>query len=161
MANYYSTIKSLFDGYESYAIHAASGIDTGDMMQWDTGSRVATPNALASGSIFLGVSEETNPMAGLGTAARPMTGGFCRIAGEGVQNLRCTDGETYVHLTAVYQGSTVQTVTTGPSANRMIGRVWLPNGTSVTGTTSNRVNIRIFGSQGTTGATVSSADSAR
>ena len=161
MPDYYSTVKSLYDGYESYVINSSSGVFAGDMCQWDPGDRVATANALASGSSFLGVSEETNPMAGLGTTSRPLTGGFCRIKGEGVMNLRCTNGETYVHLQAVYQGATVQTVTTGPSANRMIGRVWLPDGTQVTGTTTNRVNVRIFGSQTLTGNCPSSADAAR
>lgn len=143
----YRFLKDLYSGSEVYAIHAASGITVGDMMQWDTGSRVATPNTLASGSIYLGISEDTNPMAGLGTAARPLTGSRCRIKSNGVHEMTGTNGETYSHLDAVYQGATVQTVTSGPSAGRMVGRVWLPDGSQVTGTATAQVPVSIMGSQ--------------
>ncbi len=133
-------------GEESYACYSASGINTGDMCQWDPGALVATANLLASGSIFLGISDNTNPVVGLGTPGVPLTGGRVTIKSSGIFTLKCTNGETYTQFVPVYQGADQQTVTTGPSSNRMIGRVWLPDGSTVTGTTSNTVPVMIYGS---------------
>jgi len=115
MADVYRFVKDTFDGVESYAIYSASGINTGDMMQWDPVAGKAVNAALASGSIFLGVAEETNPLRSLGTPERPLTGGKIRIKSSGIFRFLTTNGETYSHLDAVFQGSDVQTVNAGSS----------------------------------------------
>ncbi len=148
MANVYRFLKDTFGGNESYAI--SGGVNTsysvaaGDMMQWDATSRYATNALLASGSIFLGVSEDANPMASLGTSTQPLTGGRCRIKSDGIHAFKTTAGDVYSHLDPVYQGADAQTVTL-TSATRLIGRVWLPGGTQVTAATGVTVPVRIYG----------------
>ena len=129
--NVYRFLRTL-DGVEQFVIYTTSGVSTGDMVQWDPGSRVATNNLLASGSIFLGVANDPNPAAGLGTASQPLNNGSIQVMMQGTFNFKTTTGETYVHNTVVYQGADQQTITTN-SASRGIGRVWLPQGTSITG----------------------------
>jgi hypothetical protein len=131
-------------GMESYKIYTSSGINQGDMMQWDPNARVATNALLASGSIFLGVSDDCNPMAGLGTASNPLTLGAARIKSSGIFVFKTTSGETYVHRTPVYQGADQQTISTVGST-RMIGRVHLPDGSSVTGAAGTSVNVNVMG----------------
>lgn len=145
MANVYRFKKDVYDGLESYAIYTSSGVSQGDMVQWDPDSRKATVALLASGSIFLGVAQEANPLASLGTSAAPLTGGRCRVKSCGVHEFKTTNGQTYSHLDPVFQGADAQTVSLLGST-RLVGRVWLPDGTQVTGTGTNTVNCIIFGS---------------
>ena len=137
----YRTIKRL-GGVESYNIYSASGINQGDMLQWDTGARLATNNLLASGSIFLGYAEEAVPVASLGTASRPLITS-CRVAFSCVAFFKTTSGDTYAHLDPVYQGADAQTVTKVGST-RPIGRAWLPDGTTVTGATGTNVTVYVI-----------------
>lgn len=164
MANFYRFLKDTFYGLEFYAISGGTSsvgaISEGDMMQWDSVSGYATSNLLGSGSIFLGVSYDCNPMAGLGTAARPLTGGGARIGSQGIFQFKTTTGETYKHLTAVYQGADAQTVSTVGST-RIVGRVHLPDGTTVTGATSAMVTVRILGSMTNLSCIPSSAAAAQ
>lgn len=166
--NTYRFLKDIFGtgaGLDSYVISggstSAATINQGDQMQWDAGSRYATNNALASGAIFLGICEEANPVASLGTASQPLTGGYLRIKSCGIHSFKTTNGDTYSHMDPVYQGADVQTITNGASANRMIGRVHLPNGTQVVGTGSNTVAVNIYGSLTNGSNPPSSASSAR
>ena len=146
VANFYRNIKDVFDGVDLYNYYSSSGIVQGDFMQWDLVSRVATPGTTASGIVFLGVSEDASPMASLGTAARPLVaGGKMRIKSQGTFMMKTTSGETYSHLDAIFMGADTQTVTK-VSAGRMLGRVHLPDGTQVTGGSTARVTVRIFGS---------------
>lgn len=158
MADVYRSVKEVFDGYESYAV--ASGVETGSMMQWDTGARVATPMTTASGAIFLGVSEESNPLNGLGTTAVPLTGNVSRIKSQGIFNMKTTSGETYSHLDAVFMGADDQTVTKVGSG-RMVGRIHLPGGSQVSGSSTTKVPVRILGSMTNCGIAPSSAPGAR
>lgn len=160
MADVYRFVKDTYDGVESYAIYASSGVSQGDMMQWDAGSRLATNNLLASGSIFLGVAEERNPVASIGTSTAPLTGSRCRVKSSGVHFFKSTAGETYSHLDAVYQGADAQTVTKIGST-RIVGRVWLPDGTQVTGASTTSVNVLVYGSMTMNSTTPSSAAAAR
>lgn len=136
----------MFTGTDSYAIATGSGINTGDMMQWDTGSRIATLMVAASGAIFLGVAQTSQPLAGLGTTSVPLTGDKCRIKGQGVHDMKSTTGETYSHLDPVFMGADTQTVSKVGSS-RMVGRVWLPDGTQVTGAAGTNVKVMIYGQQ--------------
>lgn len=131
-------------GLEAYAIYASSGINTGDMVQWDIAARVATANLLGSGSIFLGVSETTNPVVSLGTPSVPLTGGKITVKSQGVHFFKTTAAEIYSHLDPIYQGADVQTVSKAGST-RMIGRIWLPDGSQVTGATGTNVNVLVMG----------------
>lgn len=158
--NVYRKVKDTFDGKESYNIYATSGINQGDMCQWDPTALVATNNTLGSGSIFLGVAEDANPLAGLGTPTVNLTGNKCRIQSEGVHFFKTTTGETYVHLTPVYQGADQQTVST-VGATVFIGRCWLPDGSTVTGAAGTPVNVLIVGSQTKNSCIPSSATAAR
>ena len=129
-------------------------------MQWDAGSRLATKNLLASGSIFLGVTEEANPFAGIGTTDQPLTGGMCRIKANGVHNFKTTSSEVYSHLDPVFQGADAQTVSLVGST-LMIGRVHLPDGTQVTGATGTDVAVSIYGSMTKNSTVPSSLAAAR
>lgn len=164
MADFYRFLTDVFHGIESYAISggatSSATISTGDMMQWDATARYATNNTLGSGAIFLGVCDETNPLASLGTATRPLTGGRLRIRSQGVFAMKSTAGETYSHLDPVYQGADVGTVS-AVSSTRMVGRVHLPDGTQVTGGTTARVPVRMFGSMTNCGVAPSSTTAAR
>lgn len=140
--NVYRFLRQL-DGVEQFKIYSASGINTGDMAQWDPNALVATNNLLASGSVFLGVFNDTNPAVGLGTASQPLTNGSAQVLMQGVFNFNTTASETYTHNTPVFQGADQQTVTT-VSAGRMIGRAWLPQGTTVTGATGTQVSVLIL-----------------
>ena len=144
MPDVYRFVKHAFDGTASYRVYSSSGIETGAMMQWDATARYATPMTTTSGAIFLGVSQETNPLVGLGTTSQPLTGGMIRILSQGVHDMNTTSGETYVHRTPVFMGADTHTVTT-ISAGRLIGRVHLPDGSSVTGATGTKVAVRILG----------------
>lgn len=158
MANVYRNVKDVFAGIEAYVI--GSGIDQGDMCQWDAGARQATSNLLNSGSIFLGVSETAHPMAGLGTDANPLDGFLARIRSQGIFNMQTTTGEVYSHLDPVYQGAGKQVVSLVGST-RPVGRVHLPDGTQVTGATGTPVPVRMFGSMTNCGNAPSSATTAR
>lgn len=146
MANIYRYlgVDPQFSGVAVYAISGGSTISTGDMCQWDTGSRIATSALLASGSIFLGVAESASPLAGLGTSSAPLTRNLVRIRSAGVHRFKSTTGETYSHMDAVYQGADAQTVSK-VGATRMIGEVWYPDGTQVTGASGTEVNILVYG----------------
>lgn len=150
MADVYRFRKDLFDASESYAVYAASGVSVGSMMQWDPGARKATPMTTASGAIFLGVSEERQPLAGLGTTSQPLTGDTVRVKGAGVHDMKTTASEVYSHLDPVYMGADDQTVSLVGSG-RMVGRVHLPGGTQVTGASGVMVPVRIMGSLGCAG----------
>lgn len=161
MPNYYSTVKDVFDGMETYNYYSSSGVVAGDMMQWDAVSRVATPMTTASGAIFLGVSEDASPLAGIGTAARPLVaGGRVRIKSQGVFNMKTTSGETYSHLDPLFMGADPQTVSKIGSG-RCIGRAHLPGGNTVSGGSTTRVNVRIFGSMTNCGQAPSALDGDR
>lgn len=142
--DFYRFLYDVFPGIESYAIYSSSGVNEGDMMQWDTGSRVATNALLASGSIFLGISYETNPLASLGTTARPLTGSLCRIGSQGIFQMKTTTSEVYSHLDPVYQGADTQTISKVGST-KIIGRVHLPGGSTVTGAAETLCSVRILG----------------
>lgn len=164
MPNRYRTIKDVYEGSDSYRVYTQSGMDQGDICQWDADSRYATRNHLASGSIFLGVAEEAHPMASLGTTSVPLTQDRVRIKSQGLCEMKTTDGETYSHLDPVFQNvsdSTERQRVTRVSASRMIGRIHLPDGSQVTGTGNNSVNVRIFGSMTNCGNAPSSAAAAR
>ncbi len=136
----------MFTGTESYAVATGSGINTGDLMQWDTGSRIATLMVAVSGAIFLGVAQSSQPLVGLGTSTVTLTGDKVRIKGQGVHSLKSTTGETYSHLDPVFMGADTQTATKVGSS-RVIGRVWLPDGTQVTGAAGTNVPVMIYGQQ--------------
>lgn len=146
MADRYRYLSDIFHGIDSYAVYTQSGIDQGQMMQWDSVARKAVNNAIISGSIFLGISEESQPLRSLGTATAPLTGDKVRIRSQGLMELATTASETYAHLDAVYPGANPSTVTTVPSNNRIIARVHLPDGTTVTGGTGVIVPVKILGS---------------
>jgi hypothetical protein len=160
MADVYRFKTDVYHGTENYKVYTQSGIDTGDMCQWDTGARLATANLLASGSIFLGVAESTQPLAGLGSTTVPLTGDVVRIKSQGVFEMKTTTGETYSHLEPVFQGADAQTVTK-VSATRLIGRIHLPDGTQVTGAAGTSVKVRIFGSMTNVSTVASSAAAAQ
>ena len=148
MADKFRFVKDVYDGFTAYAVYGASGIETGFLMQWDTGARKAVPmTTTPSGAIFLGVSEETTPLAGLGSAANPLTGNMLRIKANGIHRMKTTNGETYAHLDAVYMGADAHTVS--KAGLRIIGRVYLPDGTTVAGSATAEVPVNIFGSLGT------------
>lgn len=151
MADYYTFKKDTYYGYESYACYATSGIAQGDMLQWDSTSRRATNGVLGSGSIFLGIAEEANPVASLKLDIDRI-----RVKSNGVHDILTTNGETYSHLDPVFQGAAVNQVSLY-GATVCIGRVHLPDGTQVTGTGTNRVPVRIFGSLTRDGFAASSA----
>ena len=145
MADVYRFLKDIYSGAESYKCYTQSGISTGDMCQWDADSRLATNNYLASGSIFLGVSEERQPLASLGTTAVPLTGDRMRIKSQGLHKFISTNGETYSHLDPVAQSGTNRQAVTKLIATRMIGRVHLPDGSQVSGDGSLEVPVIIYG----------------
>jgi len=161
MADVYRNVKDIYEGSDAYKVYTQSGNDQGDMMQWDATSRLATNNAMASGAIFLGIAEDSQPLRSLGTATVPLTGDRCRIKAQGVFFFTTTNGETYNHLDAVFQGATVQTVTTSTGQERMIGRVHLPDGSQVTGNGTNTVNVRVLGNLALPSLLPSAADAAR
>lgn len=161
MANVYRFVKDVYNGIESYRVYTSSGMpSTGDMCQWDGTSRYATNALLASGAIFLGVAQETQPLVGLGTNTRPLTNDRIRIVSQGVHKFKTTNGETYSHNDPVYQGADAQTVSL-VGATRIIGRVHLPDGSQVVGTGSNAVACRIFGSMTNNSTVPSSAAAAQ
>lgn len=164
MANVYRTLKDIYDGVESYAVYSASGVETGSAMAWDPGARVAVPMTAitASGAIFLGVSEEAQPVAGLGSSSNPLTGNQLRIRGQGVCSMQTTSGEVYSHLDPVWLGANSQTVSLIANQNtRFVGRAHLPLGNQVTGGVGVRVPIRILGNLGLDSVAPVSAATAR
>ncbi len=152
----------VYDGNCNYAVYAASGMDCGDMVQWDTGARKATPMTTASGAIFLGVSQGTQPLRGIGVlgTGTALTGDVVRVKSNGVHNMKSTASEVYSHLDPVYMGADAQTVSKVGSG-RMIGRVWKPDGNQITGATGTDVPVSIYGSQTNNSTVPSSADAAR
>lgn len=147
MANVYRTRKDIFDGIESYKVYTSSGMSTGSMAQWDSNARLATPMTTASGAIFLGINEDAQPLAGLGSSTNPLTGDRTRIKGQGIFEMKTTASEVYSHLDPVWMGADDQTVTK-LGASRMVGRVHLPDGSQVTGATGTTVMVRIIGNLG-------------
>ena len=157
--NVYRTLKEVYDGKESYAVYSSSGVPfVGDMCQWDPVALVALQMTTASGAIFLGVSEESQPLAGLGSNTNPLTGNMIRIVAQGIFSMNSTSGETYTHRVPVYMGADAQTIST-VGAGRIIGRVHLPDGSTITGASGTRVPINICGSM-TNLSTVPTASSA-
>ncbi len=155
-SNVYRTINDVFDGRDSYAVYSSSGIPfQGDLCQWDPAALVATQMTTGSGAIFLGVAEECQPLTGLGSNAAPLTGNRVRIVSQGLFFLNTTAGETYQHLTAVGVGADPQTISTA-IAGKMVGRVHLPLGNTVTGAAGTTVPVRIFGSMTNAGRLPSS-----
>lgn len=161
MANVYRFVKDTYDGVESYACYTSSGISQGDMIQWDTGARKATPLTTASGAIFLGVSESAQPLAGLGSSTVSLTGDVVRVKSTGVHAMKTTMGETYVHLTPVFMGGDAQTVTNAGGQARLIGRCWVPGGQSITGASGVKVPVLIYGSMTNNSTAPQLADGAR
>jgi hypothetical protein len=149
MADTFRFLKDLYDGYSAHKVYSASGIQTGQMMQWDAVARVAVPMNTTSGAIFLGVSEESQPLVGLGTPTVPLTGNMIRIKAGGTAAMLTTTGETYAHLDPVFvQSSDALAMTvTKSGASRVVGRVWLPDGSTVTGGTGTTVPVAMLGSQ--------------
>lgn len=161
MANVYRFLKDVFDGRDSYAVYTSSGVDQGMLMQWDTGSRKAVPMTANSGAIFLGVSEECQPLAGLGSSTRPLTGDRLRIVSQGLMRLPGTDGETYSHRDPVFMGADASRITSVAGQQRIVGRVHLPDGSQVVAASGVTVPVIVLGSMTNNSTTPSSATSAR
>ena len=164
MANFYRFLKDTYFGLDAYAISggltSTMSIAEGDMMQWDYTSKYSTNALLCSGSIFLGVTYDCNPMASLGTSTAPLTGGVVRIGSQGIFQMKTTSSEVYKHLDPVYQGADAQTVSLTGST-RIVGRVHLPGGSTVTGATGTFVPVRILGSMTNNSTVPSSAAAAQ
>lgn len=139
--------KDLYDGRSAYAVYTASGIEAGEMVQWDTGARKATPMTAASGAIFLGVNLSAHPVVSLGTASQPLDGSSILVKANGLFLMQSTQGEVYSHRDPLFIGGTTQTVTKVGDQKRLIGRAWLPMGTQVTGASGVMVPTLLYGDQ--------------
>jgi hypothetical protein len=108
-------------------VNLATSFNSGDMMKWDTANLVATPiltadaGSAAAAANFIGVSNDTNPIANLGQnlpvpRIAIITRGICQFTAD--------DNATYYPGDAVTFGADPQRVRhTGASATNVIGYV--------------------------------------
>jgi len=108
-------------------VNLATAFNSGDMMKWDTANLVATPilagdaASAAAAANFIGVSNDTNPIANLGQnlpvpRITIITRGMCLFTAD--------DFATYYPGDAVTFGSDPQKIRhTGASATNVIGYV--------------------------------------
>jgi hypothetical protein len=117
-------------------VNLATAFNSGDMMKWDSTNRVATPmvagdaGTQAAALAFLGVSNDTNPIANLG---QNLPAPRITIITRGIIQFTAGDNATYYPGDAVTVGADPQQVThTGSSANNIIGYVAPENFFTVT-----------------------------
>lgn len=125
------------------SIIPTTNFNSGDMMKWDGTNFVATPivagdagNA-SSGALFIGVSNDTNPIANLG---QTIPDNRITIITRGMCLFTIDDNATYFPGDAVAFGSDPQKVKkTGASGGAIIGYVAPENSFSNASTTNNPV----------------------
>lgn len=146
MADQYPVVKDIFDGLENYKCASNLAVNQGDMIRWDE-DNLTVAVMTAAGQRFLGVSLDSQPFRGL----TELTSTEIRVQGRGIVKFKTTNAETYTHGKALAMGADAQTVTNVVAGKTIIGEVWAPLGTTITGAAGTFVNVNIFGA-GTEGA---------
>lgn len=118
-------------------VNLNTSFNSGDMMKWVIASAIATPmvpgdaGTQAAAQAFIGVSNDTNPIANLG---QNLPVPRIAIITRGIIQFTCGDNATYFPGDAVTVGADPQEVLhTGSSANNIIGFVAPENFFSVSG----------------------------
>jgi len=125
----------------TYKVNPAGTINEGDIVKWDTTNLIAVQQATGAATTCIGVSESQIPVAsGIDNANIQDT---IRVRSEGVFSFKTTATEVYKHGLTVGVGADSQTVKLDATANNIIGIVWLPDGTSVTGAAGVEVKVKI------------------
>jgi hypothetical protein len=121
--------------------NTAVTINLGDMLMWDSGA--LTPVTVdTDASKFVGICEGQVPIS---SNIDNVTGleNQVRVNDNGVFLMNTTNGDTLSHGDAVVIGATAQTVVKDTTDAKIVGYVWLPDGTSITGDPGVRCPIRI------------------
>jgi len=127
---------------EEYKCLAAGPIDAGDVVKWDTTNLYAVRQATGAAGDCVGVSMDTIPLPSRIDSTDVVD--RIRVRSEGVFSFKTTASETYKHGLWVEVGADSQTVKlTSTDANK-IGKVWLPDGQSVTGAAGTEVQVKIM-----------------
>lgn len=124
-----------------YPITQGVDFNQGDLVYSNSG--IATVAASdANCQYLIGVSRLASPMdpAPYGTAVYP---NYAEIEYGGVYSFKSTVGESYAHGTALYIGADAQTVTT-VAGTYSIGKVYQPDGATLTGAAGVKVLARII-----------------
>ncbi len=119
----------------NYAVDPTDTINMGDIMAWDASNKVAIVMAADTDfAHFIGIANGNVPAApGVDNSMQANSANTVEVAGEGIFNMKSTDGETYAHGIALAMGADAQTVRLDNSDNRIIGYVYLPEGGTITG----------------------------
>jgi len=140
----YNVVKTEFERVAQVPINPLTSFNSGDMMKWDPVNFVATPivssdqaNA-TSAALFIGVSNDTNPIFNL---AQPVPDNRIVIITRATCIFTVGDNATYFPGDAVTFGNGPQTIQkTGASGGAIIGYVSPENsGFSNSSTTNNPV----------------------
>lgn len=117
-------------------VNLATSFNSGDMMKWVIATAIATPmvasdaGSQAAANAFIGVSNDTNPINGLG---QNLPVSRITVITRGIIQFTAGDYATYYPGDAVTIGADPQEVThTGSSANNIIGFVAPENFFTVT-----------------------------
>lgn len=125
-----------------YVRSTSVSYNQGDLIYSNSG--VATPATTADThtQYAVGVALNSNPItpSPYGTAVYP---DVAEIGYGGVYEFKTTVGESYTHDTAVNVGADSQTVTT-TAGTYPVGKVYRPDGSTLTGAAGAKVLVRIF-----------------
>jgi len=125
-----------------YKCLVAGPIDTGDIVKWDTTGLKAERQATGGATTCIGVSMDTIPLPSRIDSSDVVD--RIRVVSEGVFSFKTTATESYKHGLWVEVGADSQTIKlTSTDANK-IGKVWLPDGSTVTGAAGVEVQVKIM-----------------
>lgn len=145
-----NTVKIEKERVSQAPVNLATSFNSGDMMKWDSVNLVVTPilagdaASNAAAALFVGVSNDTNPITSLGqnlpvSRIAVITRGMCLFT--------CDDSATYYPGDAVTFGADPQKIRhTSPSASNVIGYVAPEN----TFTVTSGASVGIAATQGVT-----------
>lgn len=125
-----------------YKCLVAGPIDAGDVVKWDTSSLYALRQATGNAEKCVGVSMDTIPLPSRIDASDVVD--MIRVKQSGIFSFKTTAAETYEHGLWVEVGADSQTIKLTSTGANKVGKVHLPDGTSVTGAAGTEVEVELF-----------------
>jgi hypothetical protein len=125
----------------TYAVDPAGPVTNGDLLMFAAGKalRMSADTDYAS---FIGVAEGQIPLASNVDNAQGLEKNIL-VREDDVFGFNTTNSESYTHGVALKMGTDAQTVMLDGGASRVIGYVFLPDGTTVTGAAGVKVPVRL------------------
>lgn len=127
----------------SYKIATTLSVESGQLMAWATGTKdVVKFTAAGAAGKFVGVSRESSALVTTLGSNAVLKLAELSVYTTGIHALLGTAGDTYAHGDSVYMGADNTKVTkVDPGAGIVVGKVWLPDGTTKSGAV--RVPVKI------------------